>query len=563
MRAQAEQAGRAAAAVDNEVRQNRRVYDVLAGLDTSGLDADALRMLELTLRDFRRAGVDLDGATRDRLRELAERDIELAQTFERNLSEDVRTVYVTPEQLSGLPNDYIEAHPPGPDGRVAITTDYPDTLPFQQFAHDAQARSDITAEFENRGWPANDAVLREILQVRAERARLLGHPGWADYDAAVRMIGSGSAIPDFIERLRQATAGAADRDVALLVDRQERDRPGSDRVSWADVNYYRELVRRERFGVDAQEARAYFDARKVRAGLLEVTSRLFGLEYVERPDAVTWDGDVTTYDVFADGGLLGRIYLDLHPRAGKFTHAAQFSLAPGVRDVQLAHGALVCNFPRGLMTHTDVVILFHEFGHLVHAVVAGRQAWARFSGVSTELDFVEAPSQMLEEWAWDPQVLRTFATDTDGEPIPEALVRRMRAADAFGRGFDVQVQLYFSAISYGLHEDVPDDLTAYVRRLAERYQPFETLPDTHEHASFGHLADEGYSSAYYSYMWGLVIAKDLFSAFDSDDLLAPAIARRYRDTVLLPGSSRDASSLVEDFLGRPAGTESFHRWLAG
>ncbi|MGA9749036.1 MAG: M3 family metallopeptidase [Nocardioides sp.] len=563
IRDQADLAEQQVAAVSHEVRLDRRLYDAMSAVDAGGLDDGAQRMLTMALRDFRRAGVDRDDATRERLAVLAERDKTLSQSFERNVNDDVRTIMLRPDQLDGLPPDYVAAHPVGDDGLVRITTDYPDVFPFRSFATEREARHALNRQFDNRGWPVNDAILHELIGVRRERAHLLGYAGWPDYDAEIRMIGSESAIRDFVGRLDEAASAAAVRDLAILVERQQQDTPGSDTVSWADASYYSQVVRRERFGLDAHEVRGYFAFDKVRTGLLAVTSTLFGLELVERAEVATWHDDVTAYDVVADGDLLGRIYLDLHPRDGKFKHAAHFPLVKGVREVQLPQSALLCNLPRGLMSHDDVVTLFHEFGHLIHAVVGGRQDWARFSGVATERDFIEAPSQMLEEWAWDAEVLRTFATDESGDPIPTELVATMRAAHEFGRGCDVRVQLFYAATSVGIHADVPDDLTGYIGELAKRHLPFAPLPETHKHASFTHLADEGYGSAYYTYLWSLVISKDLFSAFDPDDLLAPDIARRYRDLVLAPGGSRDAADLVETFLGRPPSTDAFDRWLAG
>jgi thimet oligopeptidase len=196
----------------------------------------------------------------------------------------------------------------------------------------------------------------------------------------------------------------------------------------------------------------------------------------------------------------------------------------------------------------------------VHHVLAGRGDWTRFSGVATEWDFVEAPSQMLEEWAWDAEVLRTFATDAAGDPIPGDLVERMRAADDFGKGYHARTQMFYAAMSYWFHRDRPADLTAAMRDLQERYSPFPYIEGTHMFAGFGHLS--GYSSAYYTYMWSLVIAKDLFSAFDPDDLFDPEVAGRYRDRVLAPGGSRDAADLVTDFLGRPYTFDAYAAWLA-
>ena len=330
-------------------------------------------------------------------------------------------------------------------------------------------------------------------------------------------------------------------------------------VDSTDKGHYGEVIRREHFDVDAQETRRYFDFTKVRAGLLDVTGRLFGLSYAPVDGAPRWHEDVAVYDVAADGASLGRIYLDLHPREGKYKHAAQFDLVPGIAGRQLAEGVLVCNFPRGLMEHDDVVTLFHEFGHLVHHVLAGRHAWARFSGVATEWDFVEAPSQMLEEWAWNADVLRSFATDASGAPIPTDLVEKMRRAEEFGKGYLARTQMFYAALSYRAHQRVPDDLTTLVRRTQAAYDLFSYVPETHFHASFGHL--EGYGSGYYTYMWSLVIAKDLFSAFDESDLFATDVAHRYRDRVLAPGGSRDAKDLVEDFLGRPYTFDAFEAWL--
>ena len=311
--------------------------------------------------------------------------------------------------------------------------------------------------------------------------------------------------------------------------------------------------------MDAQQVRAYFDFRKVRAGLLSVTGDLFGLTYEPVPDASVWHEEVACYDVFSAGEPLGRIYLDLHPRAGKYSHAAQFSLVEGVEGRQLPEGALVCNFPRGLMEHDDVVTLFHEFGHLVHHLLGGHHDWVRFSGVATEWDFVEAPSQLLEEWAWDPHVLASFATDASGLPIPPELVARMRAGEEFGKGYLARTQMFYAALSYYLHHDVPADRTAAMRELQSRYDLFGYIPDTHMQAGFGHL--QGYSSGYYTYMWSLVIAKDLFSAFDREAMFDTTVSYRYRDRILAPGGSRDAAGLVTDFLGRPYSFDAFRAWL--
>ncbi|CAM4196039.1 M3 family metallopeptidase [Nocardia ninae] len=536
---------------------DRALYDVVATTDSAGLEEVALRMRDHVLRDFRRSGVDRDEKTRTRLREISERLTVLDQDFGRAIRDDVRSVRLSAEQLDGLPADFLAAHPPAEDGLVTVTTDYPDYRPFRVYARDADARRNLTIEFENRGWPANDAVLHEMFDLRDEKARLLGYDSWPDYDADVKMIGTGNAIAEFIERISTAADAAGRRDLDALLARRREDDP-ADTIDRSETGYYMELIRREQFDVDATEVRRYFDFTRVRSGLLEVTGRLFGLEY--RPvDVPRWHEDVTAYDVYADGERRGRIYLDLHPRPGKYKHAAQFDLVCGITDRLLPEGVLVCNFPRGLMEHQDVVTLFHEFGHLIHHVLGGRQTWARFSGVATEWDFVEAPSQMLEEWAWDADILGSFALDETGTRIPADLVARMRAAKDFGKGITIKTQVGYAAVSYLLHRDRPADHTAAVMQAMERYGMIPGLPGTHFQASFGHLA--GYTSAYYTYLWSLVIAKDLFSAFDADDLFDPAVAHRYRDRILAPGGSRDAAELVADFLGRPSGFDAFRAWL--
>ena len=567
VRTLAEERGRQVSKLTTDFGQDADLYAVLAEAERALLadartDAAVLRLLRLTLRDFRRAGVDRDDATRTRLRELIEREVKLGQDFSRSIRDDVRSLRLRPEQLAGLPADFVQARPPGDDGLVELTTDYPDVIPFRTFAVDAAARRELTVAFLNRGWPDNDAVLRELLATRQEHAQLLGYPAWPDFDAEVKMVGTGAAIEEFIERIATAAKPSADRDCAVLLERLRQDRPEADSLDAADVPYYAELVRRENFDVDAQQVRRYFDFARVRTGLLDVTGRLFGLRYVPVADAPAWHPDVTVYDVVSEtaGERLGRIYLDLHPREGKFKHAAQFDLVSGIDGQFLPEGALVCNFPRGLMEHSDVVTLFHEFGHLVHHVLGGRQRFARFSGVATEWDFVEAPSQMLEEWAWDAEVLRSFAIDEDGARIPAELVARMRAAKEFGKGYQARTQMFYAAVSYVLHSGPVEDLTATVRELQQRYDAFDYIEGTHFQTSFGHL--EGYTSGYYTYMWSLVIAKDLFSAFDPADLFDTAVSHRYRDAVLAAGGTADAADLVADFLGRPYSFEAFAAWLA-
>jgi thimet oligopeptidase len=268
--------------------------------------------------------------------------------------------------------------------------------------------------------------------------------------------------------------------------------------------------------------------------------------------------------------MLGRFFLDLHPRPGKYNHAAKFTIRQGVRGYQVPEHALVCNFPGGkpgdpgLMEHSDVETFFHEFGHLIHAILGGQGTWEPVAGTAVQRDFVEAPSQMLEEWCWDPKVLQTFAKHyQSNEPIPTDLVQKMRKADAFGRAIGISTQAFYSAVSLSIYNRPPAQVNtdAIVTSLEPQFSPIPTMPDTHMQTSFGHL--DGYSAYYYTYMWSLVIAKDMFSRFDHDNLLDPTVAKRYRDTVLAPGGSRPAKALVHEFLERDYDFKAFDEWLAG
>jgi Zn-dependent oligopeptidase len=546
--------------LDTELRLDRELYDVFAALDVTGLDPQAARLLDKTLTDFRRAGVDRDDETRARIREINEQLTIVGQEFSKNIRDGKRSRRFPPERLAGLPQDWLDAHPVDDEGLVTVTTEYPDVIPLRTFCHDAGVRAEMVHAFLNQGWPDNDALLKELFELREELARLVGYDTWADYDAGVKMIGKGKAIPEFIDRISEAAEESGRRDRDVLLARLRQDRPDATTIDGVDFPYYEELVRKEQYEVDAQVVRTYFAFPRVREGLLDVTGRLFDLTYTPVRDAVVWHPDVTAYDVSLAGSTLGRIYLDLHPRDGKFSHAAQFTLTDGLAGRQLPEGVLVCNLPKGLMEHDDVVTLFHEFGHLVHHILAGRADWARFAGVATEWDFVEAPSQLLEEWAWDAGVLQTFAKNADGEPIPADLVAAMKRADDFGKGYAARTQMFYAALSYWFHTDRPDDLTEATIALQDRYSMFPYVEDTHMFTAFGHL--DNYSSGYYTYMWSLVIAKDLFSAFDTDDLFAPEVAHRYRDLILAPGGARDAADLVEDFLGRPYTFDAYGAWLA-
>jgi len=301
---------------------------------------------------------------------------------------------------------------------------------------------------------------------------------------------------------------------------------------------------------------------------MDTAAKLFQVTFKEEKNVPAWDPAVETWDVVDHGKVMGRFYLDMHPRPGKYSHAEMAPVLDGIKGKQLPEAILVCNFPvptdsdPGLMEYGDVVTFFHEFGHLMHWILGGQQRWAGISGITMEADFGEAPSQMLEEWMHSPQVLASFAHHyKTGEAIPADLVARMNRASAFGRASNVATQISYTAISYDIYKANPKDvdLDTICQEDTRRYTPYVPLPDTRMYASFGHLA--GYSSAYYTYMWDKVIAEDFFMQFDHDNLLEGPAPMKYRHVVLEPGGSMSANDLVKNFLGRPQNMDAFQKWM--
>jgi len=554
----------------DDLSLNRDVYDALKSVDVSKADSATQYVMMRTLRDFRRSGVDKDEATRKEIAGIYEDMVKVSQDFDRNLRTDARKIEVSPAQLAGLPEDFVKAHPAGANGRITLTVEYPDYGPVMRYADSDSARHALAHEFLNRGYPANMPVLDSLLYKRYRLARILGYDTWADYIMEDKMVGSAQNAADFIARLNETTRKCAQDEYDVYLKRKQEDDPHATQVNRWELSYYGRLIRKRDFDFDPQEVRPYFPFETVKRGLLSTTSKMFGVTYKRMVNAAVWDPSVEAYEVWEGKKLLGRFYFDLHPRPGKYTHAAKFTIRQGARGIQLPEHALICNFPGGkpgdpgLMEHADVQTFFHEFGHLLHAIFGGQGRWEPFAGTNTERDFVEAPSQMLEEWVWDPKVLRTFARHyKTGAPIPVELVQKMRRADAFGRASSTANQAYYSAISLNIYNRPPDQVNTdrVVEDLERKFLPTPPMPDTHMQTSFGHL--DGYSAYYYTYMWSLVISKDMFSAFDKKDLLNPAPALRYRRIVLSPGGTRPAAAMVHDFLRRDYNFKAFDEWLAG
>jgi thimet oligopeptidase len=549
---------------------NRAVYDALSSIDLKGADAATRYYVERTLRDFRLAGVDKDGATRTRIAALRDELVLIGQEFDKNIRSDVRTVTAKDvSELEGLPADYISRHKPDANGVITLTTDYPDSLPVFTYAKNESLRKRMYIAYNNRAYPQNMDVLNRLVSRRHELANLIGYSTWADYITANKMVGNAKNASEFIDKIVAASKAKGIREYNALLKRKQQDVHGSTVVNAWEKSYWSELLRRSDYNFDSQQVRPYFSYSNVKKGVLDLSTRLFGVTFKQVMNAPVWHADVECWEMFEKGKLVGRFYLDMHPREDKYKHAAEFVVRTGVLGRQIPEATLVCNLPGGeandpgLMEHDDVVTFFHEFGHLIHELLAGRQRWIGIAGISTEQDFVEAPSQMLEEWTWDPKTLATFAKHyKTGEPIPAELVKQMKRASEFGKALGVRRQMVYAKLSLSIYDRDPKlvNTDTLVNELVKKYEPFPTVEDTHFQTSFGHL--DGYSAVYYTYMWSLVIAKDLFSQFDKNNLLTPGdAALRYRSKILARGGAAPARVLVEDFMGRPVDFKAFELWL--
>lgn len=549
----------------SDMSMSRPIYERMAAVELAGADADTLRSVEKYMLTFKLSGVDKDEATRDRIKALNEEIFAIGQEFDRNIREAVSTMELdSVELLAGLPQDYIDAHQPNENGIIEINTTYPDLFPFMDYAESDEHRRELMRLFNNRAHPENEAVLLKLLEKRYELAQLLGFENYAQLITADKMVGNPERVESFLTELTAYTEDAQQAEYDILLARLREINPEAAKVESWQRRYLMEKVTTEQFEVDSKEIREYFNFNDTRDGILTMVQDLFGVEF--RPwETAVWHESVSAHEMWDGDQLIGRFYLDMHPRDGKYQHAAVFPRRNGITGVQTPIATLVCNFPEGdeLMQHSQVVTFLHEFGHLIHNLFAGHHQWDNVSGINTEWDFVEAPSQMLQEWVWDYDTISPFARNAQGEPIPRALLDRMIAARDFGLGLGTRRQLSFAALSMALYNRSPEGLD--VKKLSDEilgtYTAFEPAPDEHFYASFGHL--NGYSAIYYTYQWSLAIATDMFTRFENEGLRNVETAGEYRDMILAQGGAKPAADLVTDFLGRDISFKPYADRLSG
>jgi thimet oligopeptidase len=539
---------------------SQKFFHRVAAIDLANASAPERLMVAKRLRDFRQAGVDRDQATRDQALALIGEITELGTRYDRNIREDQHAVEATAEQLAGLPQDFLDAHPADEQGVIRISTDYPDYFPVMKYSADDELRRQLYIVAKNIATPANSDTLKALISKRSELATLLTYDSYAALAMDGLMIQSPRNAQIFLSEVGTAAQAPAGRDMDILLARLRQFDAQAQQVQPWQASYLSNLVRQEDYALDAREVREYFYFDKVQAGIFQWTEDLFGVEIVPW-ETVTWHEDVTAWEVREQGRAIGRFYLDMHPRENKFKHGAHWTLRTGLRDRQLPLSGMATNFPRGRMEHTQVETFLHEFGHLLHNMFSGTQDWLDISGMSMERDFVEAPSQMLEEWVWDYNTLRRYASNDEGQVIPPDLVVKMNRARHFGEAAGTSGQIFLANLSLNYYNRDPQSfqLLPLLVELQAQYSPFPYVKGTHLYNNFGHLY--GYSSNYYIYQWSQAISTDLFSEFQTKGLSNSATARAYRQKVLAPGGSKPALELITDFLGRPFSTKAYTQYL--
>ena len=553
------------------------------------------RHLDKTLREFRRAGADLDGEAKERLQELR---VELAQT-EQKFSENVLDAtagyehVVTDEgRLAGVPaaakaRARAKAEEAGREGWL-LTLDYPSVEPILKYCEDRPLRQRIFVAYATRcrGEPYdNRGLLATILRLRDEMAELLGYAGYADYTLEERMAGTAERAIAFEADLVERTRPFWERDAEEL--REHAQSLGIDTLRPWDVSFVMEHLRRERYEIDDEAMRPYFPLDRVLGGMFEIVRRTFGYRIEEREIEEIWHSDVRYYELYdRSDALVGAFYTDWFPRKEKRQGAWMNNFITGgpVEDGFEPHLGVICgNFTPpdddapALLTHREVETTFHEFGHLLHHCTSTVPVPSR-AGIHVAWDWVELPSQLMENWTWERDALDLFARhyETD-EPFPQELYERMVAARRYMGGWGQMRQLSLGTVDLALHQELAPRLRSgwdgteetaaaqadEVMRFGEdrfaEFAPDPAFAEFHILTSFTHLFAGGYGAGYYSYLWSEVLDADVFTRFRAEGIFNPETGRSYVDSILSRGDSADPDELFREFMGRAPDPEALLR----
>lgn len=534
--------------------------------EAKSLEGEPARFLEFVLRDLRRAGHELDPETRASVKEKTERLVELGVRFQQNIDEWEAWILCDREGLDGLPDSYIDSLDVDEEtGLFKVTIDYPNMIPFLENATRRDLREQLRFKFNTVAVEDNKKILTEAVQLRQEIAEAFEMPTWAHYVLEERMAKDPERVSAFYEELVKPLTAKGREEVTAMAALLAAD-TGDEVVRVWDWAYYDTQQRKTDYGVDNFEVAKYFPLPAVLEGMFQLTSEMFGVDYVEVDDFDTWHQDVQLFAMIdrESGEEIGRFYLDLFPREGKFGHAAEFPLIPSRRlgdgSYQNPLCAMVANFTKpskdapSLLQHGEVETLFHEFGHVLHQNL-GRTELARFSGTNVERDFVEAPSQIMQHWIWRADVLNRFARHYEtGEPIPEELVNQLVAARNLNKALFQLRQMQYGWWDQEIHRGADRDLDSiYVEGSKISLLPHHE--GTFSLANFGHLF--GYDAGYYGYMWSEVYGDDMFSRFEEEGVTNPEVGMAYRRHVLERGGTVDPDQMLVEFLGREPNNQAF------
>ena len=541
--------------------------------EAGALESEDARLLEFELRDYRRNGFGLPAAERGKVRDLFDKLVELDVQFRKAIDEWDDGIVVRRDDLAGLPESFIESLKTVDfegETRYRVSLDYPEIQPFMANAQSSDLRRQLFEKDQRKGGPGNVKVLEEAIAIRAEVARRLGYDSWAAYRTETRMAKRRQNVDAFLADLRDKVALKAARDLAET-RALAAARTGSDEVNIWDWRYWNNELLKSRYAVNEFEVAQYFPLDACIQGLFQVTQSMLGVRYEPAPAAPRWHADVQAFDIYESDRdePFARFYMDLFPRPNKYGHAAAFTLRRARTlpngEYQRPVSAIVANFTKpsetqpSLLRHSEVVTFFHEFGHILHQTLT-RARRARFSGTATERDFVEAPSQMLEHWVWEPEVLAGFARHHQtGAPLPRPLLDSLIAAKNLNSGVFTSRQLFFASLDFAYHSPGFDGDTTKGVEALHPITGFPYVPGTHFQSGFGHLF--GYDAGYYGYLWSHVFGDDMYTRFEAAGPLDAETGRRYRRTVLERGGSVDGDVLVRDFLGREPNNEAFLRGL--
>ena len=514
-----------------------------------------------TLDTFEDAGVALAPAQQQRVRELNDELTALTQTFERRIREDRTRLRFTQDELEGVPTDALNATTRDPQGRYLLGLEQATVFPVLENATRAATRERLWRAYLSLGGTANLDTLAALAERRRELAQLFGHASYADFVLRHRMAHGESEVRAFLSTVKEAVRARELADLEML--RAEKARQMNQPLAqtalarW-DTAFYSERVRRATYAVDQEQFRRHFPAEASLQFVFRVAERMFGITVAPiATRQMLWHPEARAYTVTDNEtkSLLGTLFVDLYPRADKFNHAALWSFRNASTLVgRRPAAALVVNVSRRGLTLDELETLLHEFGHSLHALLS-KTRYAGQGGTNVQLDFVEAPSQMLEDWVYYPQVLALFAeVCANCKPVPATLLAQARAARDFGKGLQFSRQYLYASYDLALYGPQPTEPLALWTRM-EAATPLGHVPGSMFPASFEHIAG-GYAAGYYGYLWSLVLAEDLRTAFASDRL-SPAVGRRYRETVLENGGQIAPAELLQRFLGRPTDSQAF------